>query len=138
MSRIGKAPIPVPGGVEINIDGRTIAVKGPKGSLSRQLPGEITVSASIRTSPRFPKSATSWSGSERYSVRVPIEPNRKGDAFGPLTHLERRPEPIGRAAAPLTAAAIMPQRANAGRSAGKPMTTRREWTRLRSPSWPRP
>jgi large subunit ribosomal protein L6 len=43
MSRVGKAPIAVPGGVEISIDGRTIAVKGPKGSLSRELPGEITV-----------------------------------------------------------------------------------------------
>jgi large subunit ribosomal protein L6 len=43
MSRIGKAPIPVPSGVEVTLDGRTIAVKGPKGSLSRELPGEITV-----------------------------------------------------------------------------------------------
>jgi large subunit ribosomal protein L6 len=43
MSRIGKAPIPVPGSVEVKIEGRTISVKGPKGELSRQLPGEITV-----------------------------------------------------------------------------------------------
>ncbi len=43
MSRVGKAPIAVPNGVEIAVDGRTIAVKGPKGSLSRELPGEITV-----------------------------------------------------------------------------------------------
>lgn len=43
MSRIGKAPITVPGGVEVAISGRHIAVKGPKGSLERVLPGEITV-----------------------------------------------------------------------------------------------
>ena len=43
MSRIGKAPIPVPGSVEVKIEGRTISVKGPKGELSRALPGEITV-----------------------------------------------------------------------------------------------
>ena len=43
MSRVGKAPIAVPNGVEITIDGRTVAVKGPKGSLSREIPGEITV-----------------------------------------------------------------------------------------------
>ena len=43
MSRVGKAPIDVPNGVEVSIDGRTIAVAGPKGSLSRELPGEITV-----------------------------------------------------------------------------------------------
>jgi large subunit ribosomal protein L6 len=43
MSRVGKAPIAVPNGVEITIDGRTVAVKGPKGSLAREIPGEITV-----------------------------------------------------------------------------------------------
>ena len=43
MSRVGKAPIAVPNGVEITINGRTVAVKGPKGALSREIPGEITV-----------------------------------------------------------------------------------------------
>ena len=44
MSRIGKAPITVPAGVDVNVDGRTISVKGPKGTLERQIPGTITVS----------------------------------------------------------------------------------------------
>lgn len=35
MSRIGRKPIAVPAGVEINIDGSTVAVKGPKGALSK-------------------------------------------------------------------------------------------------------
>lgn len=35
MSRIGKQPIPVPSGVEVNIDGSTVSVKGPKGTLSQ-------------------------------------------------------------------------------------------------------
>ena len=43
MSRVGKAPIPVPSGVEVSLDGRHITVKGPKGSLDRDLPGAITV-----------------------------------------------------------------------------------------------
>jgi large subunit ribosomal protein L6 len=43
MSRIGKAPIPVPKGVEISISGAHITVKGPKGTLERDIPGEITV-----------------------------------------------------------------------------------------------
>ena len=43
MSRIGKAPIPVPGGVEVALDGRTVRVKGPQGTLERVLPGEISV-----------------------------------------------------------------------------------------------
>ena len=43
MSRIGKAPITVPNGVEVSIAGRTVSVKGPKGNLSREIPGEIVV-----------------------------------------------------------------------------------------------
>ena len=43
MSRIGKAPIPVPSGVEVSIDGRQVAVKGPKGALDLEVPGDITV-----------------------------------------------------------------------------------------------
>jgi len=43
MSRIGKAPIAVPAGVDVTVDGRTITVKGPKGSLQREIPGTITV-----------------------------------------------------------------------------------------------
>jgi large subunit ribosomal protein L6 len=43
MSRIGKAPIPVPSGVDITLDGRVVRVKGPQGSLEREIPGEITV-----------------------------------------------------------------------------------------------
>jgi large subunit ribosomal protein L6 len=34
MSRIGKMPIGVPAGVDVSIEGRTVTVKGPKGSLS--------------------------------------------------------------------------------------------------------
>src|SRR5437899_927712 len=43
MSRIGKAPIPVPSGVTVTIADRHITVAGPKGSLDRDIPGVITV-----------------------------------------------------------------------------------------------
>jgi large subunit ribosomal protein L6 len=43
MSRIGKAPIPVPSGVDVTIAGAHITVKGPKGTLEREIPGAITV-----------------------------------------------------------------------------------------------
>ena len=43
MSRIGKAPISVPGGVDVSIADRTVTVKGPNGTLSRPIPGEIVV-----------------------------------------------------------------------------------------------
>jgi large subunit ribosomal protein L6 len=43
MSRIGKAPITVPSGVEIKMDPRSISVKGPKGELSREIPELVTI-----------------------------------------------------------------------------------------------
>jgi large subunit ribosomal protein L6 len=43
MSRIGKMPITIPSGVDVNLSGTTLAVKGPKGSLSHELPDLITL-----------------------------------------------------------------------------------------------
>jgi len=43
MSRIGRLPIPVPAGVDVTIDGRTVAVKGPKGSLSHTIAAPIDI-----------------------------------------------------------------------------------------------
>lgn len=43
MSRIGRSPIPVPAGVEVTVAERRVTVKGPQGTLERDLPGEITV-----------------------------------------------------------------------------------------------
>lgn len=43
MSRIGRKPIAVPSGVDINIDGQTVQVKGPKGELSHTVAEPITV-----------------------------------------------------------------------------------------------
>src|SRR5690242_883600 len=43
MSRIGKAPITVPSGVTVSIDGQSIAVKGPKGELSRTVSELVSV-----------------------------------------------------------------------------------------------
>ncbi|MFW6695646.1 50S ribosomal protein L6 [Streptomyces sp. MAR4 CNX-425] len=43
MSRIGKLPIQVPAGVDVTIDGRTVNVKGPKGTLSHTVVAPIDV-----------------------------------------------------------------------------------------------
>jgi large subunit ribosomal protein L6 len=43
MSRIGKLPIPVPSGVDVSIDGATVTVKGPKGTLTHQVVEPISV-----------------------------------------------------------------------------------------------
>lgn len=44
MSRIGRKPIQVPTGVNVNLDNNVITVKGPKGSLSRELHKDMKVS----------------------------------------------------------------------------------------------
>ncbi len=41
MSRIGKKPIPLPKGVNVKIDGKVVAVQGPKGKLDTPLPTGI-------------------------------------------------------------------------------------------------
>ena len=46
MSRIGRLPIPVPGGVDVTIDGQTLSVQGPKGTLSHTVASPITVGRS--------------------------------------------------------------------------------------------
>ena len=44
MSRIGNAPITVPEKVEVKIDGQKVTVKGPKGTLEREIHKNMTVS----------------------------------------------------------------------------------------------
>jgi large subunit ribosomal protein L6 len=43
MSRIGRLPVTVPGGVDVTIDGRDVTVKGPKGTLRHTVPEPLTV-----------------------------------------------------------------------------------------------
>ncbi len=44
MSRIGKAPIALPAGVSVNVNGNVVTVKGPKGELSETINPDLTVS----------------------------------------------------------------------------------------------
>ncbi|HEX2026897.1 MAG TPA: 50S ribosomal protein L6 [Nitriliruptorales bacterium] len=43
MSRIGKYPVPLPDGVSVEIDGRTVTVRGPKGELVRTMPSGVSI-----------------------------------------------------------------------------------------------
>jgi large subunit ribosomal protein L6 len=43
MSRIGKLPITLPKGVEVNVEGQKVTVKGPKGTLTSEFSPEITI-----------------------------------------------------------------------------------------------
>ena len=42
MSRIGKIPVEIPSGVEVNINGQDVSVKGPKGTLTMSVASPIT------------------------------------------------------------------------------------------------
>ena len=43
MSRIGKNPVAIPAGVEVKVDGSTVTVKGPKGTLTRTVHSNMKV-----------------------------------------------------------------------------------------------
>jgi large subunit ribosomal protein L6 len=43
MSRIGRLPIPVPSGVDVTLDGQSVTVKGPKGTLSHTIAEPIRI-----------------------------------------------------------------------------------------------
>lgn len=43
MSRIGKHPIAVPAGVEVKVDGSTVTVKGPKGTLTKEFKPSMSI-----------------------------------------------------------------------------------------------
>ena len=43
MSRIGKKPIPLPKGVTYAVEGNTVTVKGPKGTVTTHMPGGVTL-----------------------------------------------------------------------------------------------
>ena len=49
MSRIGNKPITVPAGVEVKLDGQKLTVKGPKGTLEREIHKNISVSVEGNT-----------------------------------------------------------------------------------------
>ena len=55
MSRIGKKPVPVPQGVQANVDGQTVSAKGPKGQLAVVLVEDVSAAMTdegIRVDPR--------------------------------------------------------------------------------------
>ncbi|MGB7412771.1 MAG: 50S ribosomal protein L6 [Thermosynechococcaceae cyanobacterium] len=49
MSRIGKRPVEIPDKVTVTLEGQSVAVKGPKGELSRVLPPEVVLEQQDKT-----------------------------------------------------------------------------------------
>jgi large subunit ribosomal protein L6 len=82
MSRIGKRAVAVPSGITANVEGQTVKVKGPKGTLSAVLPDEVAVKldgGQIKVDPRNEtKRARSQWGTSRTLVANLIAGVTKG------------------------------------------------------------
>ncbi|MFW6067365.1 MAG: 50S ribosomal protein L6 [Myxococcota bacterium] len=82
-SRTGKRPVPVPNGVQITIEGRTVRVKGPKGELARELPAEVEVQqgdGQVRVTPKkgTGKRGIQYQGLARALIRNMIQGTSEG------------------------------------------------------------
>lgn len=80
MSRIGKLPILIPDGVEVNISNLTVSIKGPKGSVSKEFRGLIEIKKetnNIVVSPLDVKGRPMW-GTARSIINSMIEGVSKG------------------------------------------------------------
>lgn len=86
MSRIGRAPIAIPAGVQINLDGDLIQVKGPKGELRLEIHPEINVAVEgeeiLVTRPTDGKEHRSLHGLTRTLVSNMVEGVTKGFSKG--------------------------------------------------------
>ena len=82
MSRIGKMPITIPQGVTVTANGQSVAVKGPKGELKRELRKPITLKVEnghvVVARPDDSKEAKSLHGLSRTLVANMIEGVTKG------------------------------------------------------------
>ena len=82
MSRIGNKPIEIPSGVEVQINGQSVTVKGPKGSLSMDIAAPITakVEGNVLTCerPNDSKSVKALHGLSRSLVANMVEGVSKG------------------------------------------------------------
>lgn len=83
MSRIGKIPVPVPSGVDVSIDGNVVTVKGPKGTLTHNVPAPITVDrdedgAIAVTRPNDERESRSLHGLTRTLIANMVEGVTKG------------------------------------------------------------
>ena len=82
MSRIGNKPIEIPAGVDVTVDGSTVTVKGPKGTLTRTVHKNITVTKDGNvitvTRPNDEKMNRSLHGLTRTLVANMVEGVEKG------------------------------------------------------------
>ena len=82
MSRIGKKPVGIPAGVKVGLNGLTISVQGPKGSLERTLGGGVNLQVDadqvVVTLPEQTRVDTSRQGLSRTLIANMVEGVTKG------------------------------------------------------------
>ena len=83
MSRIGKLPVEIPAGVEVNVaENNVVTVKGPKGTLSQSLPTEMDIEVKdnqvIVTRPNDLKKMKSYHGLTRTLIANMVTGVTKG------------------------------------------------------------
>jgi large subunit ribosomal protein L6 len=64
QSRVGKRPIVLPSGVELKIQGRKVSVKGPKGTVEREMPADIKIEVKDKTVTIAPTAASGRQGKQ--------------------------------------------------------------------------
>ena len=88
MSRIGKHPVPIPGGVEVQLSGQTLTTKGRLGSLSLVVSNEVTASITEGAVSIAPKSDTKQSRAMWGTTRALVSNMVTGVSTGFSKNLE--------------------------------------------------
>jgi large subunit ribosomal protein L6 len=88
MSRIGKHPVPIPGGVEVQLSGQTLTTNGRLGSLSLVVSNEVTASITDGTVTIAPKSDTKQSRAMWGTTRALVSNMVTGVSTGFSKNLE--------------------------------------------------
>jgi len=91
MSRVGKRPVSVPKGVEINQSGGALTVKGPKGELNMQLNPEVAVTIDTEAASIAPNSGSRFAYAMAGTTRALLNNMVQGVTEG----FERKLELVG-------------------------------------------
>jgi large subunit ribosomal protein L6 len=85
QSRVGKRPVAIPAGVDVKLEGRKVTVKGPKGTLARELPESIKIEVKDKQIIVLPASDTregkQFQGLTRALLASMVEGAEKGFAI---------------------------------------------------------
>jgi large subunit ribosomal protein L6 len=88
MSRIGKAPIPIPDKVSVSLNGLDVTVKGPKGELSRTLPEGVDIAQDGNTLVVSPSNSSRRSRERHGLCRTLVANMVEGVSQGYIRKLE--------------------------------------------------